>query len=42
LKRQPGKFLFWDGIHPTVAGHRILAQRATAALGAAPVLAAKP
>jgi phospholipase/lecithinase/hemolysin len=30
----PGKFLFWDGIHPTVAGHRILAQRANAALNA--------
>jgi len=29
---RPGKFLFWDGIHPTVAGHRILAQRANAAL----------
>lgn len=30
---KPGKFLFWDGIHPTVAGHRILAKRANAALG---------
>ncbi len=29
----PGTFLFWDGIHPTVAGHRILAERARAALG---------
>ena len=38
----PNKFLFWDGIHPTVAGHRILAERANAALGAAPALAAKP
>ena len=28
----PGTFLFWDGIHPTVAGHRILAERARAAL----------
>ncbi len=38
----PNKFLFWDGIHPTVAGHRILAQRANAALGAASSLAATP
>jgi phospholipase/lecithinase/hemolysin len=30
----PGKFLFWDGIHPTKAGHRILAERARAALSA--------
>ncbi len=38
----PGRFLFWDGIHPTVAGHRILADRANAALDAAvaPVAAA--
>jgi len=35
----PNKFLFWDGIHPTVAGHRILAERANAALGAAGVAA---
>jgi len=32
----PGTFLFWDGIHPTKAGHRILAERARAALSAAP------
>src|SRR5216683_1958477 len=32
----PGTFLFWDGIHPTVAGHRILAERARAALNATP------
>lgn len=38
----PGTFLFWDGIHPTVAGHRILARRANAALGAASTLAATP
>jgi outer membrane lipase/esterase len=38
----PGKFLFWDGIHPTAAGHRILAQRANAALGAASALLAMP
>jgi len=38
----PGKFLFWDGIHPTVAGHRILAERADAALGAASALAVAP
>jgi phospholipase/lecithinase/hemolysin len=28
----PGTFLFWDGIHPTAAGHRILAERARSAL----------
>ena len=38
----PNKFLFWDGIHPTVAGHRILAERANAALRAASALAATP
>jgi outer membrane lipase/esterase len=38
----PNKFLFWDGIHPTVAGHRILAERAHAALRAASALAATP
>ncbi|TMG90384.1 MAG: SGNH/GDSL hydrolase family protein [Betaproteobacteria bacterium] len=38
----PGEFLFWDGIHPTVAGHRILAERADAALGAASALAVAP
>lgn len=32
----PDRFLFWDGIHPTRAGHRILAERAAAALAAAP------
>ena len=32
----PGTFLFWDGIHPTVAGHRILAERARAALNGTP------
>lgn len=39
---RPGQFLFWDGIHPTVAGHRILAQRAHAALDNAAKLAAAP
>jgi phospholipase/lecithinase/hemolysin len=39
---RPGKFLFWDGIHPTVAGHRILAKRANAALRNALELAATP
>lgn len=28
----PATFLFWDGIHPTKAGHRLLAERAAAAL----------
>jgi len=36
----PSTFLFWDGIHPTVAGHRILAERARAALDAPPVATA--
>ncbi|HET7766929.1 MAG TPA: SGNH/GDSL hydrolase family protein [Burkholderiales bacterium] len=30
----PGKFLFWDGIHPTVAGHHLLAVRADSVLDA--------
>jgi phospholipase/lecithinase/hemolysin len=38
----PGRFLFWDGIHPTAAGHRILAERAKSALGAASALAGAP
>jgi phospholipase/lecithinase/hemolysin len=29
---QPDKFLFWDGIHPTRAGHAILAQHAESVL----------
>lgn len=38
----PGKYLFWDGIHPTAAGHHILAERARAVLEASPALAATP
>jgi outer membrane lipase/esterase len=33
---RPDQFLFWDGIHPTVAGHRILARYANTALGGKP------
>lgn len=29
----PNKFLFWDGIHPTTAAHRILAEAAMKAIG---------
>jgi phospholipase/lecithinase/hemolysin len=31
--RQPDEFLFWDGIHPTQAGHAIVADEARTALG---------
>jgi phospholipase/lecithinase/hemolysin len=31
--KKPGQFLFWDGIHPTKAGHEILAKEAVAVLG---------
>lgn len=30
--RQPNRYLFWDGIHPTKAAHRILAQKAMRSL----------
>lgn len=32
------KFLFWDGIHPTTAAHRVLAEAALKALLSAPLL----
>jgi outer membrane lipase/esterase len=31
--QHPDEFLFWDGIHPTAAGHAIIAQQASALLG---------
>ena len=31
--KRPDEFLFWDGTHPTVVGHEIVAERADAALG---------
>ena len=27
--RHPNQFLFWDAIHPTTAGHAVLAEEAT-------------
>ena len=29
---KPDEFLFWDGIHPTTAAHRVLGERAFYAL----------
>jgi len=33
LCANPGRYLFWDGIHPTGAGHKYLGQQAAALLG---------
>jgi phospholipase/lecithinase/hemolysin len=30
--KRPDEFLFWDGTHPTVAGHRLVAERVNALL----------
>ena len=38
----PNSFLFWDGIHPTKAGHRLLAERANAVLNPRAAVAAAP
>jgi phospholipase/lecithinase/hemolysin len=38
----PNRFLFWDGIHPTKAGHHLLAVRANEALNASAAVAAAP
>jgi phospholipase/lecithinase/hemolysin len=37
----PDQFLFWDGIHPTTAAHRILGERAFSVLEAGRLTASR-
>jgi thermolabile hemolysin len=38
----PAQFLFWDGIHPTTAAHRILGEAAFSAMQTAGLIRARP
>ncbi|QMS87124.1 SGNH/GDSL hydrolase family protein [Nostoc edaphicum CCNP1411] len=37
-KANPDRFLFWDSIHPTTAGHKIIAEYAASVLKSQPIL----
>jgi len=37
-KTNPDRFLFWDSIHPTTAGHKIIAEYAASVLKSQPIL----